>query len=52
MKARLEVFANESEIRGVDFIIKTPYGKYHELYLQAVNLERERNVKIPKEENL
>jgi len=50
MKARLEVFANESESRGVDFIVKTTSGKYHELYLQAVNLERERSVKIPKGE--
>ena len=50
MKARLDVFANESESRGVDFIIKTSSGNYHELYLQPINLEKDRNVKIPKED--
>ncbi|MEM6736882.1 MAG: hypothetical protein AAF620_12530 [Bacteroidota bacterium] len=50
MKARLEVFASESESRGVDFIIKTQSGKYHELYLQPINLEKDRSVKIQKED--
>lgn len=50
MKARLDVFVNESESRGVDFIIKTPLGNYHELYLQPINLEKDRNVKISKED--
>ena len=49
MKARLEIFASESESRGVDFIVKTQSGKYHELYLQPINLEKDRSVKIPKE---
>ncbi|MEM7549491.1 MAG: hypothetical protein AAF363_07450 [Bacteroidota bacterium] len=48
MKAGLEVFASESENRGVDFIIKTPSGKYHELFLQPINLDFTRSVKIPK----
>lgn len=48
IKARLEVFQNESGREGVDFIIKTNAGNYHELYLQTVNLEKGRSVKIPK----
>jgi hypothetical protein len=48
MKARLEVFQNESGREGVDFIIKTNTGNYHELYLQPINLETERSVKISK----
>ena len=48
MKARLEVFQNESGRDGIDFIIKTNTGKYHELYLQTVNLEKDRSVKISK----
>jgi len=48
MKARLEVFQNESGIDCVDFIVKTNTGNYHELYLQPINLETERSVKIPK----
>lgn len=50
MKARLEVFASESGSRGVDFIVKNQSGKYHELYLQPINLEKDRSVKILKEE--
>ena len=50
MKARFEVFQNESANRGVEFIIKTETGKYHELYLQPINLEKERGVKIPKQD--
>lgn len=48
MKAQLEVFQNESGREGVDFIIKTNTGNYHELYLQTVNLEKDRSVKISK----
>ncbi len=50
MKARLEVFQNESGRGGVDFIVKTSSGKYHELYLQPINLIKERSIKIPKQE--
>ena len=50
MKARLEVFQNESANSGVEFIVKTSTGKYHELYLQPINLEKDRSVKIPKQE--
>ena len=48
MKVRLEVFQNESGREGVDFIIKTNSGKYHEIYLQPINLEKDRSVKISK----
>lgn len=48
MRARLEVFQNESGSEGVDFIIKTKSGNYHELYLKPINLETERSVKITK----
>lgn len=55
MKARLDVFQNESACltdgqgrEGVDFIVKTKTGNYHELYLQTINLETERSVKISK----
>lgn len=48
MKAKQEVFQNESGREGVDFIVKTNAGNYHELYLQPVNLEKERSVKISK----
>ena len=58
MKAHFEVFTSESESlpsqhygqvnRGVDFIVKTPSGKYHELFLQPIDLDFVRSVKIPK----
>ena len=47
-KARFEVSSGESESRGVDFIVKTPSGKYHELFLLPINLEFARSAKIPK----
>lgn len=50
MKARLEVFESETASRGVDFIIKAASGKYQELFLQPINLETERSVKIAKED--
>lgn len=48
LRAKLDVFQNESGSEGVDFIIKTNAGNYHELYLQTINLETERSVKISK----
>ncbi len=50
MKVRLEVFQNESGRGGVEFIVKTSAGNYHELYLQAINLEKDRSVRISKQE--
>lgn len=41
MKVRLEVFQNESGSEGVDFIVKTNSGNYHEIYLQPINLEKD-----------
>lgn len=38
----------QSGREGVDFIVKTKSGNYHELYLQPINLETERSVKITK----
>jgi hypothetical protein len=49
MKARLEVFQNESCSRGVDYIVKAGTN-YHELYLQVINLEKDRGVKILKQD--
>jgi hypothetical protein len=49
LRASLEVSKSESGREGVDFIIKTKSGNYHELYLQPINLETERSVKISKE---
>lgn len=48
MKARYLVFVNDSGSRGVDFIIKTKSGKYREVSLQALNLEKDHSIKIPK----
>lgn len=46
-----EVFQNGSGSRGVDLIVKTKGGNYHEVLLQVLNLETtERGVKIPKSE--
>lgn len=50
MKARFEVFQNESANKGVEFIVKTYNGAFHELYLQTLNLEQDRSVKIIKQE--
>ena len=49
LRASLEVSKSESGREGVDFIIKTKNGNYHELYLQPINLETERSIKISKE---
>lgn len=39
---------NESK-KGSDLVVKTRFGRYHEIYVQPINLDKERNVKIPKE---
>jgi hypothetical protein len=49
MRARLAVFQNESGSGGVDFIVKTKSGNFHELFLQPVNLKQDRSVKISKQ---
>lgn len=43
-----QLFPGQSGREGVDFIIKTKTGNYHELFLQPINLETERSVKISK----
>ena len=50
MKAKQEVFQNESGREGVDFIVKTKSGNYHELYLQTLELDKQRSIKIPKQQ--
>lgn len=50
MKARLKVFENESGREGVDFIIKTNAGNKHELYLQSLELDKQREIKINKQQ--
>jgi len=48
MKAKLEVFQNESGREGVDFIVKTDNGNTHELYLQTINVKETKSVSILK----
>ena len=48
-KAQLEFLPKESGREGVDFIIKTNSGNLHKVYLQPINLDTERKVKIPKQ---
>lgn len=50
MKVRIEVFQNESANKGIEFIIKSKPGNYHEIYLQPINLEKDRSVKILKQD--
>lgn len=50
MKAKQEVFQNESGREGVDFIVKTKSGNYHELFLQTLELDKQRSIKIPKQQ--
>lgn len=48
MKARFEVFENESGSRGVYFIIKSKSRNYYEISLHTLNLENvDRSIKIP-----
>lgn len=43
-----QLFPGQSGREGVDFIVKSNSGKYHEIYLQPINLEKDRSVKISK----
>lgn len=47
IKAGLEPFQNKNE-KEVKFIVKSQAGKYHEVFLQFIDLERERSIKISK----
>ena len=47
--AQIDVVQNKSRREGVDFILETNTGNLHEVYLQPINLNKERSVKIPKQ---
>jgi hypothetical protein len=49
MKSNIEVFQNESGGAGMNFIIKTKKGSYHELFLHAFELEKETNISVSKD---
>jgi hypothetical protein len=48
MRHRLDFFSNDSAAKGIDFVVKTVSGKYHDISVQVVNLERDKGVKIEK----
>jgi len=48
-KAQIEITPKESGREAVDFLTKTNSGNLHEVYLQPINLDTERKVKIPKQ---
>jgi hypothetical protein len=50
LKAKLEVLPNKSRREEVDLIVKTSTEKQYDLYFQPIDLEKERSVKILKEE--
>ncbi|MET2984825.1 hypothetical protein [Aureibaculum conchae] len=49
LNSQLEFLPNESGREGVDFVIKANTENFHEVYLQPINLDTERKVKIPKQ---
>src|SRR5687767_4737516 len=48
LRHRLDFFTNESAAKGIDFVVKTVSGKYHDISVQTINLERDRGIKIEK----
>lgn len=50
MKFNIEVFQNESGNNQTGFIIKSPKGIYHEIYLRHLNLEKESSIQLFREE--
>ncbi|MBC9798083.1 hypothetical protein [Sinomicrobium weinanense] len=46
--ANFEVEPNRSGSEGTDYILKTKKGNIHNLYLCSINLDIERDIKIPK----
>jgi len=50
INSNLEFTQNKSGREGVDYIIKTTTGNLNEVYLQPINLNKERSVKILKQE--
>lgn len=47
-KAQIEITPKESGREGVDFIIKTNTEDLLKVYLQPINLDSDKKVKIPK----
>ena len=45
-----ELIPKENGREGVDFIVKTDNGNTHELYLQALELDKQREIKINKQQ--
>jgi hypothetical protein len=50
INANLEIVQTKSGREGVDFVIKANTGNLHEIYLQPINLNKERSVKILKQD--
>jgi len=50
INANLEIIQTKSGREGVDFVIKANTGNLHEIYLQPINLNKERSVKILKQD--
>lgn len=46
--AKFEVTSNSNGREGIDYILKTKKGNIHKLYLCPINLDIERDTKIPK----
>ena len=46
-KSQIEVVPKENGREGVNSIIKTKTGNLHEVYLQPINLTKERSVNLP-----
>ena len=49
-KAQIEFSTKKSGREGVDFILNTNTDNLHEFYLQPINLNKERSVKISKQD--
>jgi hypothetical protein len=45
-----ELTQKENGREGIDFIVKTDNGNTHELYLQALELDKQREIKINKQQ--
>lgn len=49
IKVQIDISQNKNGREDVDFILKTTTGNLHEVYLQPINLNKERSVKISKQ---
>ena len=50
IKFNLKFSQNKGGREGIDFIIKTKTRNLHQIYLQPINLNKERSVKISKQD--